>query len=265
MTETSGPVHGVRRGDVIRQIFNLEFVLSVIIPIIILAVLSHFNMTLMGTILAGGWALAASTVKFARERRVNIYAMIVAGFSAIGLIGTVISRSPTFYLASPIISDLVLAAVFLGSLLFSKSLIQVFAEYETKDLFPPALRTHPRYAAAWRILTAGWGILSLTQALLRAILLRSAPAALYYTVSSLYGNISTPLFLVFTFWFPRWYWRDLRDLFRSSKVSIHGKTHEEDGAGMVIGTETATGERISKNNTYQALQGNGLLAAKNLI
>ncbi len=193
----------------IRQIFNGEFLLSVIIPIIILAVLSHFNMTLLGTILAGAWALAASAVKFARERRVNIYALIVAGFSALGLIGTIISHSPTFYLASPIILDLVLALAFLGSLLFGKPLIQLFAEYETKGAFPEPLRRHPKYASAWRILTAGWGVLSISQALLRVVLLLSAPAALYYTVSSLYGNISTPLFLIFSFWFPHWYWRDL--------------------------------------------------------
>lgn len=199
----------MNRVGIIKQIFNWEFFFSVVIPIIILAVLSHFNMALLGTILAGTLALAASAVKFARVRRVNIYAMIVAGFSAIGLIGTIISRSPAFYLASPIVCDLVLAAVFLGSLLFSKSLIQVFAEYETKDFFPPALRMHPRYAEVWRILTAGWGFLSLSQALLRVILLRSVPPALYYTISSLYGNISTPFFLVFTFWFPRWYWRAL--------------------------------------------------------
>jgi intracellular septation protein A len=209
MNEEIGQAQAMYRGWAIRRIFNTEFLLSVIIPIIILAVLSHFNMTLLGAILAGTWALAASAVKFARERRVNIYAMIVAGFSAIGLIGTIISHSPTFYLASPIISDLVLAVVFLGSLLFSRSLIQIFAEYETKNLFPPELRMHPRYADAWRILTAGWGILSLSQALLRMVLLRSVSATLYYTVSSIYGNISTPLFLIFTFWFPRWYWRAL--------------------------------------------------------
>jgi len=232
MTEKSEQVHEVRRGDVVRQVFNREFLLSVIIPIIILAVFSHFKMTLPGIILAGTWALAASAVKFARERRVNIYAMIVAGFSVIGLIGTIISRNPTFYLVAPIVSNLLMAAVFLGSMFFNKSLIQVFAEYETKDLFSPALRTHPRYAAAWRILTVGWGILILSQALLRAVLLRSVSITVYFTVSSLYENISTPLFLVFTFWFPRWYWRGL---LKSLKPVVSSEVNqEENGAATVI-------------------------------
>jgi intracellular septation protein A len=235
MVVEAGQEQAINRGKVFRQIFNREFVLSVIIPIIILAVFSHLNMALPGIILAGTWALAASAIKFARERRVNIYALIVAGFSAIGLIGTIISRNPAFYLVAPLVSDLLLAAVFLGSLLFRRSLIQVFAEYETKDLFSPALQMHPRYAAAWRILTLGWGILILSQALLRAVLLRSVSITVYFTASSLYENISTPLFLVFTLWFPRWYWREL---LKSSKHGDHGNIHEDVGAGM----ETATGE-----------------------
>ncbi|MDF9408800.1 hypothetical protein L7E55_10615 [Pelotomaculum isophthalicicum JI] len=209
MAEKLEQARVIQRGEVLRHIFNREFIISVIIPIIILAVSSRYNMTLPGTILAGSWALAAGTVKLARERRVNVYAMIVAGFSVIGLIGTIISSNPTFYLASPIILDVVLAVIFFGSLLFGRPLIQIFAEYEMKDAFPQALRAHPKYASAWTILTAGWGILSISQALLRVVLLLSTPAALYYTVSSLYGNITTPLFLVFTLWFPRWYWRDL--------------------------------------------------------
>jgi intracellular septation protein A len=195
--------------DIIRKIFNLDFLLSVVIPIIIFYVLSLFNMILLGTILAGSWALAAIVFQYTRNRKINIFAIIVALFSIIGLFGTIIFHNPTFYLESPILMDLVLGSIFLGSLLVGKPLIQIFAEYEMKDAFSQKLRMHPKYLSAWRILTAGWGLVCMSQALLRLALLHTASPAVYYSISSVYGNVSTPLFLLFTFWFPKWYWRDL--------------------------------------------------------
>lgn len=196
--------------DIIKRVFNLEFLLGVIIPIVIFVVLSHFNMILLGTILAGSWSLAAIVFQFTRERKISPFTVIVAVFSILGLIGTIVFHSPTFYLGYPILMDFVLGSVFLGSLLVGKPLIQIFAEYEMKDAFSHNLRMHPKYISAWRILTAGWGILCISQALLRLALLHTASPTFYYTVSSVYGSVSTPLFLVFSFWFPKWYWRDLK-------------------------------------------------------
>ena len=78
-----------------------------------------------------------------------------------------------------------------------------FAEYEMKDAFPQNLHRHPKYISTWRLLTAGWGFLSISQALLRLVLLYTASPAYYYMVSSVYGGVRTPLFLVFSFWFPK--------------------------------------------------------------
>jgi intracellular septation protein A len=163
-------------------------------------------MRLFGIIMAGSWSVGIVLIQYIQGSKINIYAIIGAIISAISLVGTIISRNPVFYLASPIVTDLLLALVFLGSLLFGKPLIQLFAEYEMKDAFPEDFRQKPEYKSAWKILTAGWGILSITQALLRIILLYSASMEIYYTISMIYGNVSTVLFFVFSFWFPRWYW-----------------------------------------------------------
>jgi intracellular septation protein A len=196
--------------DIIRRIFNLNFFLSVVIPIVIFVVLSHFNMIFLGTILAGSWSIAAISLQYARTRKVNIFAVIVAAFSVVGLIGTIVFHNPTFFLESPIAMDLALSCIFLGSLLVGRPLVQILAEYEMKDAFSQNLRTHPKYASAWRILTAGWGMLCISQAVLRLVLLHTASPEVYYSISSVFGNVSTPLFLLFTFWFPKWYWRDLK-------------------------------------------------------
>jgi len=203
--------------DIIRRIFNFYFLLSVVIPIIIFYVLSRFNMILLGTILAGSLALAAIIFQYTKEHKVNIFAIIVALFSIIGLFGTIVFRNPTFYLESPILMDLALGFIFLGSLLIGKPLIQIFAEYEMKDTFSEKLRIHPKYVSAWRILTAGWGLICISQALLRLALLHTASPEVYYSISLVYGNVSTPLFLLFTLWFPKWYWRDLN----ANGINVH--------------------------------------------
>jgi intracellular septation protein A len=166
-------------------------------------------MILLGTILAGGWSLTAIFLQLTSKRKVSPFAIIVALFSVLGLIRTIIFHNPTFYLESPILMDLVLGCMFLGSLVIGKPLIQIFAEYEMKEFFPEKLRMHLKYVSAWRILTAGWGLLCISQALLRLGLLNTTSPAFYYTVSSVYSHISTPFLLVFSYCFPQWYWRNL--------------------------------------------------------
>jgi intracellular septation protein A len=203
---------------IIKRIFDLYFALGVVVPIVIFYVFSYYDMIFQGTILAGVWALGVIAYQYMRERRANAFAIIVTIFSVIGLIGTIVFHSPTFYLESPIAMDLVLGFIFLGSLIIGKPLIQIFAEYEMKDGFSQELRMHPKYTSAWQILTVGWGLLCISQALLRFVLLQMASPEMYYTISSVYGSISTPLFLLFSFWFPKWYWRDLK----TKGIHTHG-------------------------------------------
>jgi intracellular septation protein A len=191
---------------VIKRILNKNFVLSVICPIMIFSIFEHFKMNLIGIIFAGTWSVGVVLTQFIQERKLNFYGIIGAIFSVISLVGTVISRNPTFYLASPIVSDSLLALVFLGSLLIGKPLIQIFAEQEMKDAFPEEFRKTTKYKSAWKLLTLGWGILSISQALLRVVLLYSVSMELYFSISTIYGNVTTPLFLLFSFWFPKWYW-----------------------------------------------------------
>lgn len=203
--------------DTVKRIFNLDFLLSGVIPIIIFYTLSHFNMILLGTILAGSWSLGAIAFQYTRERKMNIFGIIVAISSVIGLVGTIVFQSPTFYLESPILMDMVLGCIFLGSLFVGRPLIQIFAEYEMKDRFSEKLRMHPKYTSAWKILTIGWGLLCISQALLKLLLLHIASPEVYYSITSVYGNVSAPLFLLFSFWFPKWYWRDLK----ANEINVH--------------------------------------------
>lgn len=195
------------KGLIRENILNMEFFFSVVIPIALFSAFDHYKMTLNGTMAAGGWSLGMIIFQYIRDKRVNVFAAIGAIFSAIGLVGAVVSRNPMYYLASPIVIDLLQAIVFFGSVVIGKPLIQMLAEYTIKKKFSEEFRRQAKFKKAWVILTVAWGVLAVTQALLRIVLLRYASNEVYYAVSSIYGSISTPLMLAVSFWFPGWYWK----------------------------------------------------------
>jgi len=193
--------------SMLKNIFNHEFVISAIVPLIIFYIFVHLNMKLTGIVLSGCWCIVVVVIKLIREHKVNVIALLAGIFSAVGLVGTVISRNPAFYLVAPIVSDILWALIFFGSLFTPRPLIQVIVEDSHIGLFSEELRRTRKYKSAWQILTAAWGVLNVTQAVLRSILLYKVSMELYYTISTIYGNISSPLLLVFSYAFPKWYWR----------------------------------------------------------
>lgn len=196
-----------RKQSFLRNIFNQEFLISAIVPLVIFYIFDYFQMTLNGIILSGCWCVCVVAIKLIREHKVNVIALLAGIFSAVGLVGTIISHNPTFYLISPIVIDILYALIFLGSLLTPRPLIQVFVEDAHLGMFPEELRCTRKYKRAWQIITVAWGILNITQALLRILLLHSVSMSLYYSISTIYSSISSPLLLVLSYLFPRWYWR----------------------------------------------------------
>lgn len=190
-----------------KNVFNGEFVWGVILPVAFFTVFDQQGKTLEGTFIAGVWSIGVVGVMYAKTKTVNVFAMMAAVFSAIGLVGTYVSKNPTFYMASPIVIDILLAAVFAGSMCMKKPFIMVLAEKSMKKEFPQAWKDNPRFMKSWFYLSLAWTVLSLSQAAIRIVLLYTVPMNVYYAVSSAYGNISTPLMIIFSFWFPGWYWK----------------------------------------------------------
>lgn len=196
-----------KKHSVLKIIFNREFVVSAIIPVLIFTVFDKMGMTLNGIILSGIWSIGVVVLNFVKERQFNAIAAMGAIFAAVGVIGTVVSKNPTFYLVAPIVQDILMAVIFFGSLFFKRSFFQIVVEQSYFKDAPEEFKKQPKYSAAWRIVTIAWGILSLSQAALRTILLYSVSIGSYYAISTFYGNISTPLLIAFSVLFPKWYWK----------------------------------------------------------
>lgn len=184
--------------------------ISAIIPIIIFSGFDKIGMTLNGIILSGVWSIGIVVLNFMKERKLNALAVMGGAFSAIGVVGTVISNNLTFYLIAQIIQDILFAIIFLGSLLSKKSLVQIIAEQSYLKNVSEEFKKQPKYVAAWRIVTISWAILNISQAIVRTILLFTVSIGSYYAISTIYCNISSPALITFSILFPRWYWKKVR-------------------------------------------------------
>ena len=109
-----------RRMNLLKMIFNREFAGSAVIPLIVFYVFDSMGMVLTGTIVSGAWCVLIVIIGLVRDKKINFIALLPAIFSAIGLVGTIVSQSPRFYMASPIICDLI-QAVLRTILLYSVS------------------------------------------------------------------------------------------------------------------------------------------------
>jgi len=207
MEKVSDNNNSNKKYSVLKNIFNKDFVVSAIIPIIIFSVFDKMEMTLNGIILSGVWSIGVVLINFIKEHKINALAVMGASFAGVGVIGTVISKNPTFYLVSPIIKDILIALIFFGSLFLKRSLIQIIVEQSYLKNVSEDFKKQPKYKAAWRIVTIAWGILNISQAGFRTVLLYSVSMSAYYATSTIYDNISTPLLLAFSILFPKWYWK----------------------------------------------------------
>ncbi|WP_147565832.1 VC0807 family protein [Clostridium tyrobutyricum] len=195
----------------IKSILNKDFIVSAIIPVIIFSIFSKFGVAFQGIILSGIWSIGVVAINFIKTREINALAIIAGIFSVVGLVGTIISKNPTFYLICPIVQDILCAMIFFLSLLFKRSLIQIIVEQSYLKNAPDELKKNPKYKSVFQIITIVWGILNISQAIVRMILLHSVSMSSYYAISTIYGSISTPLILAFSIAFPRYYWRIATD------------------------------------------------------
>lgn len=194
-----------KKFSLLKNIFNKDFVISAIIPVIIFSAFDKYGMTLNGIMLSGIWSVAVVCINFVKEHKFNALAAMSAIFSGIGLIGTIISKDPTFYLVSPIIKDILCAIVFFGSLFLKKTLVEIIVEQSFLKNAPTELKKQLKYKIIWRILTIAWGFLNVSQVVLRIVLLYSVSMTSYYAISTSYDNISGPIMIAFSIMFPSWY------------------------------------------------------------
>jgi intracellular septation protein A len=183
-----------------------------VVPISFFYVFHRFDQPLAGALLAIGWSIGLLGVTYWRSRRIELFPALVIPIIAIELVGTLITRNPAFYLASAAIENALWALVFLGSILISKPLIQIFAELLDPRLGSKAFLDQlglsaKLYRSAWQIITAIWGVISLSKAILLIFSQLWLHIETFIIIRTASGIPVTILLLLLSYRFPEWYWK----------------------------------------------------------
>ena len=182
--------------------------LGAVIPMLIFYLWSRFEQPLLGAVLAGSWGLGVVLVGYWRSRRIDLFAGMAMAMVLIELLVITITRNPDLYLASEAMQSAAHGLLFLGSLAFSRSLIQLLAaEMGANASISDDLRRSPSYRTAWHLLSAVWGGVYLMKAGLLLWAQWGLALEAFLIIRSLSGFPLLAGLFAFSFWFPGWYWR----------------------------------------------------------
>ena len=188
-----------------------QLLLGALAPITIFYALHRFGQPLTGALLAIGWSMGLLAIKYWRSRSVELFPALAIPIVLLELIGTLITRNPDFYLAAAAIDNVLWGLLFLGSLLLTRPLIQIFAELLNPGLGSQDFLRHfempvQLYRSAWKILTVIWASVNFLKAIILILSQLKLPLEAFIIVRTASGLPVLVLMLIFSYRFPRWYW-----------------------------------------------------------
>jgi intracellular septation protein A len=136
--------------------------IAVVAPAVLLwAMLALFNAN-AAVIVALAWMVAAMSWRWATRRPVSGLLLLTVGTLTVKTAFTLATGNTFVYFAQPIFADVIVAAVFLGSLSTSNPAIARLAP----EFYPmgAAVAAHPEVRAHLRRLTLMWGLVILLKA-----------------------------------------------------------------------------------------------------
>ena len=202
-----------------------QFILGALVPISLFYVFHRFEQPLAGALIAIGWSISLLGVTYWRSRRIELFSGLAIPIITIELVGTLITRNPAFYLASAAIENALWGLVFIGSILISRPLIQVFAELLNPGLgsqeFLDQLKLSQQlYRSTWQIITAAWGVVALSKAIILVFSQLWLPIETFLIIRTTSGVPVMVLMLFLSYRFPEWYWER-----QTQRLKVKGIRH----------------------------------------
>jgi hypothetical protein len=160
---------------------------AVLVPAVLLwTTLQLFNVTAAVTV-ALCWMAAVMGWRFATGRPVSGLLMLSLGLLAVKTVFTVVTGNTFVYFVQPVFADVVVAAIFLGSVWTTRPAIARLAP----DFYPmsAAVVGQPEIRSLLRRLTLMWGLVILAKAGITLWLLEALPTADFVLIKG--GAIAT--------------------------------------------------------------------------
>jgi len=182
--------------------------LGAIAPIFLYYTGRKLNMPMIGAVAASVWGLLVLGWYWVKQNEFDGFSGIGAAYALSELAGLLVTQNPDWYLISPTISDWMMGAVFLGSMLASRPLIQRLSEQMAGlDAFPEEVRNSEYFRRLWLRLSLLWGGAYLLRGALNYVLLATTPMEVYLASRIMLGWPVTIGLIAVSFWYPKRYWQ----------------------------------------------------------
>jgi len=182
-----------------------DIILGFLIPKIIFLYGMSTKMPFVWGAIAILWCVAVFFISQVRTHKANIFAVLALVLILVRIVVVMSGRSPRMYLVLIALDEILFGAIFMISLLFKRSIMEILAT-EIGVRAPDEIIRSKYYSKVWRIVTAVWGIAYL----LFALLLMSLNVKDLDIVGKIDMFGWLPLLVVlfiFTIIFPQRYWK----------------------------------------------------------
>jgi len=152
------------------------------------------------------WCFGVFYLHQVRTHKVNFFAIFAVIMIMARIMVVIAAKNPRMYLYVLALDNLFVGVIFMTSLLFKRSLMQMFADSASAQIPQDILRS-AYYEKSWRIVTFVWAIVYILFALV-LVLLKACNLKIVGLVDMLASWPLMVMLFLFTLKFPAWYWKN---------------------------------------------------------
>jgi len=183
-----------------------DMFLGFLIPKVFFLYGAHRGMPFLWGAIAIVWCVGVFYLNQVRTHKVNFFAIFAVIMIVARIVVVLAQKDPKMYLFVLALDNLVVGAIFMASLLFKRSLIQMFADSMDTQV-PQEIVRSVYYGKAWRIVTFIWATVYILFAI-ALVLLKACNLKIVGLIDMLANWPLMIILFLFTLKFPAWYWKN---------------------------------------------------------
>ena len=183
-----------------------DMFLGFLIPKVFFLYGARHGMPFLWGAIAVVWCVGVFYLAQVRTHKVNFFAIFGVIMILARIIVVIAEKDPRMYLYVLALDNLIVGVIFMASLLFKRSLMQMFADSVIAQMPQEILRS-VYYGKAWRIVTFVWAIVYILFAL-ALVLLKACNLKIVGLIDMLASWPLMVILFLFTLKFPAWYWKN---------------------------------------------------------
>lgn len=183
-----------------------DMFLGFLIPKVFFLYGVRHGMPFLWAAIAMVWCVTVFYIQQVKTRKANFFAIFAVIMIIARIIVVLAGKNSRMYLYVLALDNFVVGAVFMASLLFKRSIMQLFADSASGNI-PQEILHSEYYGKAWRIVTLVWAVIFMLFAL-ALVLLRACNMKIVGIIDMFAGWPLMIILFLFALKFPAWYWKN---------------------------------------------------------